>query len=479
MYDYGIYLCGTWVSGKGDAFQSVNPARPQEIVGSYTSASPGQIAELIGAAKAGQRVWRAVPPLERTATFGRYIAKLEAISEDLARSITLEQGKPIAELRGEVAKSLAEARVMAGSATHGLSEVFPSARPGIRNMTVRRPRGVIAAITPWNFPILTPMRKIAPALLFGNAIIVKPSEYTPATACLVVEAGKGIFPDGLLQLANGDGGAGRVLSAAQGIAGVTFTGSVAVGRQLQASAAENLAEVSLELGGKNAALINDVSNIDACLDQVFGAALMCSGQRCTAISRVIVERSLVEAVTEGLALRARQAIVGDGMSPGTTVGPLTNQRQVIRVSELVTAGVAEGARVVTGGCVAKPAGLGDGFFYTPTILADVTPRMRVAQEEIFGPVISLLAYDSLDTAFDILNGVDYGLTSSLFSNDNAIVQRFVDESENGMIHINHGTIPDNHMPFGGIKNSGVGAYSVGPSAASFYMTEHSVYLKYA
>jgi aldehyde dehydrogenase (NAD+) len=478
-YSYGIYLNGDWQPGLGPAFQTINPSQPKVVVGTYASASNDQIAELAASAKAAHRGWRAIPPLERIARFGKYITAIEEKSEQLAISITLEQGKPLAEARAEVAKALAEARVMAGAASHGLGEVFPSARPGIRNLVVRRPRGIIVAITPWNFPILTPMRKLAPALIHGNAIIVKPSEYTPATACLLAEAAKGILPDGLIQIANGAGAIGEMLARAEGIAGVTFTGSVATGRRIQAAAADNLAEVSLELGGKNAALINDTPNIPNCLDQVFGAAMMCAGQRCTAISRVIVRRDIADDVVEGLANRARTAVVGDGMAQATTIGPLTNKRQMERVAEMVEAGVKEGARVISGGRRAAPPGFEDGYFYEPTILSDVRPNMSVAQNEIFGPVISVLAYDTLDEAFEILNGVEYGLTSSLFSNDNAIIQRFIDQSENGMIHINHGTVPDNHMPFGGVKNSGVGAYSVGPSAANFYLSEHSVYLKSA
>lgn len=455
-------------------FQTRNPARPSEIVGRYAATSTEELGQAIERARTAQRAWRAVPSVERGAIFGRLIATLEAKSEELARSITLEQGKALAESRGEVAKSCAEARFMMGEAARGHSEVMPSARPGIRNLIVRRPRGVIAALTPWNFPILTPMRKISPAIVFGNAIVLKPSEFTPATACLLADAARGILPDGLLQIVNGGAETGAALVAAPGVDGVTFTGSVATGRRIYAAAAQNLAEISLELGGKNAAVVNDTKDLGACLDQIALAAFMCSGQRCTAVSRVVVSRPLLGDVLDGLAERAKRQVLGDGLDPATTMGPLTNEAQLARVSAMVAAGVKEGARSIAGS--AKPGG--EGYFFRPTLLADVAPQMSVAREEIFGPVISVLAYDSLDEAMSILNGVEYGLTSALFSNDNAVIQRFVDESEAGMIHVNHGTIPDNHMPFGGVKRSGVGAYSVGASAATFYTTEHSVYIKY-
>ncbi len=478
MFEYGNLIAGQWTRGEGGDFVTRNPARPTEVVGRYAAASVEQVREAVVAAHAAQRRWRAVPSVERGAIVEKFIAALESRSEALARSITLEQGKPLAESRGEVGKSFAESRFMVGEAARGKSEVLPSARAGIRNLVTHRPRGVVAAITPWNFPILTPMRKIAPAIVFGNAIVLKPSEFSPATACLVADAARGILPDGLLQIVNGGATVGAALVGAPGIDGVTFTGSVATGKRIYALAAANLAAISLELGGKNAAVVNDAADVDACLDQIVAAAFMCAGQRCTAISRVIVNRPLLASVEEGLVARARRFVLGDGMDPRTTMGPLTNGAQHARVAKMVEAGVGEGAQAITGGRPAAVAGLEGGYFYEPTVLAGVTSGMSVARDEIFGPVISVLAYDDLDEAFAILNAVEYGLTSALFSSDNDVIQRFVDESENGMIHVNHGTIPDIHMPFGGIKASGVGAYSVGASAAAFYTTEHSVYIKH-
>lgn len=478
MYEYGCLIGGRQESGEGRPFETRNPVRPSEIVGRYRAASPAQIARAVAVAREAQRVWRRVPAVERGAIFGKFVAALEANAAKLAHSITLEQGKPLAEARNEVAKSCAEAHFMAGEAARGHSYVVPGARAGVRNMVTRRPRGVIAAITPWNFPILTPMRKIAPAIVFGNAIILKPSEFTPAAACVVGEVAHGVLPDGLLQIVTGAADVGGALVSSAGVDGVTFTGSVATGKRIYAASAQNLAEISLELGGKNAAVLNDTGDLGECLNQIVTAAYMCAGQRCTAISRVLVHRMLLADVLDGLAERARLQVLGDGMNPATTMGPLTGAAQLARVARMVSEGRTEGAKAIAGGAPARVRGFEEGYFYAPTVLAGVTPRMGVAREEIFGPVISVLAYDSLDEAFTILNGVDYGLTSALFSNDNAVIQRFVDESENGMIHVNHGTIPDSHMPFGGIKASGVGAYSVGPSAVSFYTTEHSVYIKH-
>ncbi|MEP7330172.1 MAG: aldehyde dehydrogenase family protein, partial [Betaproteobacteria bacterium] len=379
MYKFGNLIDGQWTDGAAAEFNTVNPARPSSVVGNYSAASPGQIAEAVGVAVKAQRSWRAKPATDRVAAFEAFLKLLELASDDLARSITLEQGKPLAEAKGEVAKSIAEARFMAGEALRGHSAVMPSARSGIRNMVIRRPRGVIAAITPWNFPILTPLRKLAPAIVFGNAVIMKPSEYSPSTTALMADIGRKALPSGVLQVVNGRGETGSALVGSAGIAGVTFTGSVATGKSIYAMAAENLAEISLELGGKNAAVINDSNDLESCLNQITAAACMCAGQRCTAISRIIAHRSLYDAVVEGLARRCRSMVLGDGMEPTTTMGPLVNARQLARVAAMVDKGVGEGARVVTGGSIARISGLEDGYFYAPTVLADVTASMSIAR----------------------------------------------------------------------------------------------------
>jgi aldehyde dehydrogenase (NAD+) len=320
------------------------------------------------------------------------------------------------------------------------------------------------------------MRKIAPAVAFGNAIILKASEFTPAAACILGDLAKEHFPAGLVQVLHGGADVGNSLVSHKHVQAVTFTGSVPTGRRIVAATALNLAEVSLELGGKNAAVIHDTEDMDKCLDQVIQAALMCNGQRCTSISRVLVRRELHTAVAKGLVQRAQSMRIGDGFSEGTQLGPMTHLAQLEHVKKMVELAKNEGANVLTGGSSVKVDGCDAGLFYAPTVLDNVQPQTSAAREEIFGPVISLIVYDTLDDAVRILNDVEFGLTASFFSNDSRAIARFIDECETGMIHVNHGTVPDSHMPFGGIKASGVGAYSVGPSASAFYTTEHSVYL---
>lgn len=475
-FDYGMLHDGRWHAGDGAGFTTHNPARPAELTGRYTMPSARGLDAVLASAVRAQAGWRRTTPIERAARLVRYLDVLATRADEIAMAITREQGKPLAEARNETAKAIAEGRAMAAAAATTEGDVRPSARPGVRNLVTRRPRGVIAAITPWNFPILTPMRKLAPAIAFGNAIVLKPSEFAPAAACIAAEAAAGVLPDGVVQIVNGDAGVGAALVSDARVAGVTFTGSVATGRRIYALAAEHLAEISLELGGKNAAVLNDAPDLAGALDQIMLAACMCAGQRCTAISRVIVRRELHDAAVEGLVTRANAYRLGDGAAPGVTMGPLTTARQLDSVERKVSAGLRAGATLACGGGRVTVDGCDGGYFHSPTVMTNVTPDNPVASEEIFGPVISVLPYDSLDEAFAILNGVDYGLTSALFSQDAAVIRRFIDESENGMIHVNHGTIPDNHMPFGGIKDSGVGAYSVGPSAMHFHTTEHAVYV---
>lgn len=460
----------------GRRLETRNPADRHSVAGRYLSSDPSRMSDVVGVARAAQRGWAALSDTARLSLLSRFLTSLSLRAQDIARSITIEQGKPLAEAQGEIAKALDESAQMLASAGRPGGAVHATARAGVIPFTLRRPRGVIAALTPWNFPALSPLRKIVPALAFGNAIILKPSELSPAAACIIAEVAGDMLPEGIFQLVIGGAEIGRELVSVPGVDGISFTGSVATGKAIYRLAADNLAELSMELGGKNAAIIHDVPQMDRCLDQVAGAAFLCSGQRCTAISRVIVRAELAESVIEGLAARARSLVPGNGLQQGATLGPLISDQHLSRVTGMVALGVKHGARIVTGGDVLTDGACANGHFYAPTVLRDVTSDNPVAQEEIFGPVISVLTYDTLDEAMQLLNGVEFGLTAALFSSDITVIDRFIAGSASGMIHVNHGTTPDSNMPFVGIRNSGVGACSVGPGAAAFYTTEHAVYL---
>jgi len=459
------------------AVRVVNPAAPNEVVAEIAATTAEELPAVHGRARAAFDAWRKVPTVQRVQCLESLFSAIEAAVEEIAASITREQGKPIRESRAETLKALTEARAMAAHAIAVGTAAAASARPGVRNLIVRRPRGVIGAISPWNFPILTPMRKIAPALVFGNAIILKPSEFTPTAALIVERLAAEHLPEHLLQVVVGDGRLGAALCQA-GLDGITFTGSVAVGRQVAAAAAANLSEVSLELGGKNAAVVNDVDDMDKAVAAIVGAAMQCAGQRCTAVSRVIVREEIADGLVAALKRRCQGLRVGDGAAEETDVGAITTEAQFRKIAAMVDEGRASGADLVLGGSAASVEGRPDGRFFAPTVFDRVRPDMRLAREEIFGPVISVLRYRTFDEALRIVNDTPYGLTSALFSNRNDLINRFIDEVKSGMIHINHGTVPDSHMPFGGVGDSGMGSYSVGASAAAFYTTEHAVYNQY-
>jgi aldehyde dehydrogenase (NAD+) len=325
---------------------------------------------------------------------------------------------------------------------------------------------------------MTPLRKLCPALALGNAVIFKPSQFTPAANFILCELAQSFFPEGLVQMAMIGGAAASELIATQNIQGVSFTGSVGTGRLVGKAAAENLIPAQLELGGKNAAILNDCDDLDHAVSQIYGAAFQTGGQRCTSISRVLVHRDLASEAKALFAAKAKAAVLGDGMDPSSTMGPLCNGPHFADVVTTTAKALDEGAEALTGGAPLDGAGEQGGWFYPPTILDRVTPDSTAGQVEIFGPVLSVLEYSDFDEAMHVLNDTEFGLTSALFSNHNGLVQRFLAESQNGMMHVNHGTVPDNNMPFGGIKNSGVGAYSVGPTAVNFYTSEHAAYVAY-
>jgi len=460
--------------GGDEAHETVNPANPSETVGRYGIISSEELSRIIERSNAAQAEWARVPGLERSRRLDAFIDAVESRAEDLATAGTLEQGKLFRESRGETMKSCAEGRFSVGEAARMGAMATASGRAGFSNQILRRPRGVIFCISPWNFPISTPMRKICPALAFGNAVVMKPSRFTPAANFLLAEISKEFFPENLIQVAMISGRTASETIATGDIHGVSFTGSVPTGRLVYAAAARNLIPAQLELGGKNGAILNDTDDLEGAISQIMGAAFMTSGQRCTAISRVIVQRDLATKAKEVLAAQAAAMKLGPGLEADSDIGPLCNLPHWNDVCDLTAKAISEGAKPLTGG--SAPGALEDGYFYTPTILDDVQHDSIAGQQEIFGPVLSVLEYETFDQAITMLNGTEFGLTSALFSNRNDLIQRFLAESQHGMIHVNHGTVPDNNMPFGGIKNSGVGAYSVGPTAVNFYTSEHSAYV---
>ncbi len=464
-YEYG--------SGE-DAFETVNPANPREKIGRYAFLSPDDLGAVIERANAAQREWARVPGLERSQRLNAFIDAVEERADELATAGTLEQGRLFRESKDEALKSCAEGRFSVGEAARMGAMPIASGRAGFSNQILRRPRGVIFCISPWNFPISTPMRKICPALAFGNAVVMKPSQFTPAANFILAKISKEFFPDDLIQVAMVSGRAASEAISKSDVHGVSFTGSVPTGKLVYAAAARNLIPAQLEMGGKDGVILNDADDLEGAIAQIVGAAFMTSGQRCTAISRVLVRRDLAAGTKSILTKVANEMKLGPGLEADSDLGPLCNFPHWKAVCATTERAIDGGATPLAGGTA--PNRPEDGYYYCPTILGDVQHDSIAGQEEIFGPVLSILEYDAFDQAMKMLNGTEFGLTSALFSNRNDLIQRFLAESQNGVIHVNHGTVPDNNMPFGGIKNSGVGAYSVGPTAVNFYTSEHSAYV---
>ncbi|MGG2196714.1 MULTISPECIES: aldehyde dehydrogenase family protein [Paenibacillus] len=469
------YIGGRWAASKGEPVQRENPANTNEIVAVVSSATQEDAIQAIESAHEAFQTWSKVPAVKRIETIYKFLELLERRRQEIAELLTREMGKPIHEANGEITKAINEVRFSAGEALRLTGETLPSERPGIQVRTVRVPKGVIAAISPWNFPLVTPMRKIAPALAAGNTVVFKPATVTAAMGAKIVElfeeAG---LPAGVLNLVVGAGrSVGHTLVSHPLVKGVTFTGSTAVGSGIYKLAAERLIEVQLEMGGKNAGIIYEYPDVKGALDQILAAAFAASGQRCTSISRVVVQRSIENEVTSYLKEKLGSYVIGDGMSGNVNMGPLVSQDQLETVEHYVRIGLEEGATLAVGG--KKPTGAEGGYYFEPTVFTQVTPEMRIAKEEIFGPVLVVIAVDSFEEAVQVANNSEYGLAVSCFTHNMQYAEKAAVEIEVGMVHINNGTISESHVPFGGVKDSAVGSYSIGSTGKDFFTALKVIY----
>jgi aldehyde dehydrogenase (NAD+) len=369
---------------------------------------------------------------------------------------------------------------MAGEASRVGGQTYPSERAGFSCSTVLEPLGVIAAISPWNFPVVSPVRKIAPALAYGNSVVFKPASLTPWTAVFIAglleRAG---LPEGVLNLVTGPGSvAGEALIQDARVRGISFTGSTDVGAHIYELASRRLSRVQLELGGKNPAVVVDCGDLDGAAREIVTAAFVCSGQRCTALSRVIVSEAQADALVERVVCHVRRIRVGDGLDESTTMGPLVSLAQLRSVDRYVRQGIAEGCVLLAGGGPAVEDPERQGYYYQPTVFDRVAPRSPLALEEIFGPVLPVIRVRDLDEAIELANSTRYGLAASLFTSRLGHIHEFSRRVQSGMIHINHGTASQAHVPFGGVKDSGQGAYSIGPSAREFFTNVKTIYVKW-
>ncbi|MDP2689030.1 MAG: aldehyde dehydrogenase family protein [Deltaproteobacteria bacterium] len=464
---------GRWVDARTKkTIKSINPADTGDIVGLVPASAPPDVDAAVEAARKAYPAWRAIPAPKRGEALFRAAELLKERKDKLGRLVTREMGKILPEGLGDAQEAIDMAYYMAGEGRRLSGETVPSELPGKDCKSIRVPIGVFALITPWNFPIAIPSWKILPALIAGNTVVFKPSSYTPVCATRFVEileeAG---VPAGVVNLVHGSGeDTGEYLATHPGVDGVSFTGSTAVGEKLAAVCGTLDKEISCEMGGKNPIIVMDDAKLELAVEGALWAGFGTTGQRCTAASRVIVDGKVYREFLGMFTKAAKKLRLGDGMKPGTDVGPLINESQMEKVLGYIETGKKEGARLALGGNRAKAGDLSKGYFMEPTIFADVDPGMRIAQEEIFGPVVAVIKATGLADAIEIANGVRYGLSSSIYTQDvnrSAIAERDLDA---GLVYINAPTIgAEIHLPFGGTKKSGLGRKEAGGRGGSLDM----------
>jgi aldehyde dehydrogenase (NAD+) len=406
---------------------------------------------------------------------------MEQRKEELARLMTREMGKVLTEARGDVQEAIDMGKFIAGEGRRAFGETVPSELRNKWAMTMRQPLGVVGCVTPWNFPIAIPSWKIFPAVMAGNSVVFKPAEDTPLCALRFVEileeAG---LPGGVINVVFGAEEAGDAVVRHPGTTAIFFTGSADTGRLIAATCGSMLKKVSLELGGKNGIVVLSDADLELAVEGALWGAFGTAGQRCTASSRLIVERSVLADFTDAFVARTRALRLGDGLVDGVDVGPVINETQLRRIHGYTEIGIDEGAELLTGGTVAGEGELARGFFYTPTVFAGVKPSMRIAQEEIFGPTVAILAVDSLDEALAAANSTQFGLSLSLYTNDLRHAFRAIHELESGIVYVNAPTIgAEIQLPFGGTKNTGNGHREAGGHVLDEFSEWKSIYIDYS
>jgi len=476
------FIGGEWVdAASGETFESTSPANG-ETIGVFPRSGVEDVDRAVAVAKEAFAAWRLVPAPKRGEILFRLARLLEQEKPALTDLMTHEMGKVKAEAGGDVQEAIDITYYMAGEGRRLFGHTTPSELRDKWNMSVRQPIGVVGAITPWNFPVAIPSWKLIPALVCGNTVVLKPATDTPALAERFVEllAESGI-PNGVVNIVHGGGGTvGEGLVRHPDVRVITLTGSRETGVEVLKSAAETLTHVHLELGGKNAIIVLDDADLELAVDGILWSAFGTSGQRCTAASRVIVQQGAYDSLQSKLVERVEKLRLGPGWEDDTDIGPVINRAALEKIDSYTAIGKDEGAKLLTGGEVAGDGDLAKGFFYRPTVFADVDPQMRIAQEEIFGPTTALIPVRDLDEAISVSNGIRYGLSSSIFTQDVNTAFRAMRDLEAGITYVNAGTIgAEVHLPFGGTKDTGNGHREAGQAALDVFTEWKSIYVDYS
>jgi len=477
---YLNHIGGEWLpAADGATTRDVNPARTDDVVAVFPSAGPQDAGRAAAAAARAFPAWARTPMPKRGEILLKAAQLLEARVDEVAEALTREEGKTLAESKGETLRGVSLLRYYAGEAMQPTGDVYPSASASTFLYAERVPLGPVALITPWNFPVAIPAWKVAPALAFGNTVVLKPAELTPVTAWHLVDVlEKAGLPPGVLNLVVGRGSqVGHALVTDPRIKAISFTGSNDVGTRLAVQAAQRGAKFQLEMGGKNPVVVLSDADVDKATEMTIAGAMLSTGQKCTATSRVIVEKDVLDRFRDALAARAAALKVGDGMKPETYMGPLVSAEAQKSVLGYIEAGKAEGARLVTGGTRLHGGEYDRGFFVAPTVFDRVGPDMRIAQEEIFGPVVAIIEAKDFDDAVRLANHTRFGLSASIVTRDLGLALRFVREIEAGIVHVNSQTAgAEPQVPFGGFKGSSSGTREQGKAAREFFTQIKTVYM---
>ena len=477
----GSYINGKWFHpASGQISRNINPADTSDVIAEYPLATATEVRTAVDAAMAAFPLWKKTPGPER----GRVLWRAADISrrrvDEIAQTLTREEGKILKEAKGEVLKGISLLEYYAGEGFRMHGKTLPSESRDTFTYTLRQPLGAVGLIAPWNFPWAIPVWKSAPAIVAGCAVVFKPSELTPATSALLAEiyeeAG---LPAGVFNMVVGRGSVvGEAMVAAPELRAISFTGSNAVGNALYVKAAQRGAKVTCEMGGKNAVIVMPDADLDKAAIAIHGGAFGSTGQRCTATSRVIAHPDIKAALVDRLVAMAEKIKLGPGLDQSSDMGPSVDEKQWKTVMDYVEVGRSEGARLLTGG--RRPAALQNGYFVEPTIFDGVAPTMRIFKEEIFGPVLSVATAGNLEEALRFANSVEYGLTTSIFTQDISSVMRFIDEVETGMVHVNEPTVGgEAQLPFGGTKSTGIGEREMAEEGLNFFTEIKTVFINYS
>jgi alpha-ketoglutaric semialdehyde dehydrogenase len=476
------FVDGSWVpSTLGNIFENRNPANTDDLIGVFQQSGAADVDRAIAAAASAYDSWRLVPAPIRAEMLFKAAQLIAARKEAFARDMTREMGKVLNETRGDVQEAIDMTFYMAGEGRRMFGQTVPSELRNKFAMSMRQPLGVCSIITPWNFPMAIPSWKIIPALVCGNTVVFKPSSNTPLSAVnfvkVLIDAG---IPKGVVNMITGDAEVGGAMTKDPRVSVVSFTGSTRVGRIVNEAAASTFKKVHLEMGGKNVVMIMEDADLELAVDGCLWGGFGTSGQRCTAASRVVVHEQVYTKFVDAFVTRAKGLVVGDGLDPKVDMGPSNSEAQLQTVMRYVKIGQDEGATLALGGKRLESAAYAKGFFHEPTIFVDVDPKMAIAREEIFGPVVSVMKCRSLEEAIAIGNGVEYGLSASIYTRDINRAFQAMRDLYTGIFYVNAPTIgAEVHLPFGGTKSTGNGHREAGVAALEVFSEWKSVYIDFS